>query len=351
MSINQPDFKEVLGQISRLIAVITTVLLLMVAVIFIGVLASGPREDWHSLYVESPDVILSEKMTLENAVEYQSQEIQYGYDLITNTDQLIGMAVDDESMRYTGNVLRCSSCHLQGGTQSYGISLVGVTDRFPQFRGRENKEGTLSERINGCMTRSMNGIPLPEDGKEMKAMLAYISWLDDYFGEDASLVSPGLKPIELPNRAVDLAKGEAIFNQQCTVCHQSNGQGLASSEDSGASYTYPPLWGDYSYNNGAGMHRVITAAQFIKYNMPFGITHESAVLSDEDAYDVAGYMNSHHRPLRDHLDLDFPDRKRKPMSTPYGPYADDFSLEQHKYGPYPPIAEYYKEVYQMTKKK
>ena len=62
-------------------------------------------------------------------------------------------------------------------------------------------------------------------------------------------------------------------------------------------------------------------------------------------------MNSHHRPLRDQLDLDFPDRKRKPMSTPYGPYADDFSLEQHKYGPYPPIAEYYKEVYQMTKKK
>ena len=96
MSINQPDFKEVLGQISRLIAVTTTVLLLMVAVIFIWVLASGPREDWHSLYVESPDVILSEKMTLENAVEYQSQDIQYGYELITNTDQLIGMAVDDE---------------------------------------------------------------------------------------------------------------------------------------------------------------------------------------------------------------------------------------------------------------
>ena len=136
MSTNQPDFKEVLGQISRLIAVTTTVLLLMVAVIFTGVLASGPTEDWHSLYVESPEVILSKKMTLENAVQYQSQDIQYGYELITNTDQLIGMAVDDESMRYTGNVLRCSSCHLQGGTQSYGIALVGVTNRFPQFRGR-----------------------------------------------------------------------------------------------------------------------------------------------------------------------------------------------------------------------
>ena len=178
----------------------TTVLLLMVAVIFIGVLASGPKENWHSLYVDSPEVVLSENMTLETAVEYQSKDIQYGYELITNTDQLIGVAVDDESMRYTGNVLRCSSCHLQGGTQSYGIALVGVTDRFPQFRGRENKVGTLSERINGCMTRSMNGIPLPEDGKEMKAMLAYISWLDDYFGEEASSISSGLKPIQLPNK-------------------------------------------------------------------------------------------------------------------------------------------------------
>ena len=351
MNINQPDFKEVLGQISRLIAVTTTLLLLMVAVIFIGVLASGPKEEWQELFMKSSEIALSQKMNLENAIEYQSRDIQYGYELITNTDQLIGMAVEDESMRYTGNVLRCSSCHLQGGTQSYGIALVGVTDRFPQFRGRENKEGTLPERINGCMTRSMNGIPLPEDGKEMKAMLSYISWLDDYFGEEASSIPPGLKPIQLPNRAVDLAKGEAIFNQQCTVCHQSNGQGLTNSDTSGASYTYPPLWGDLSYNNGAGMHRVITAAQFIKYNMPFGITHESAVLSDEDAYDVAGYMNSHNRPLRDYLELDFPDRKRKPMSTPYGPYADDFSLEQHKYGPYQPIAEYYKEVYQMTKKK
>jgi thiosulfate dehydrogenase len=161
--------------------------------------------------MKSSEIALSQKMNLENAIEYQSSEIQYGYELITNTDQLIGMAVDDESMRYTGNVLRCSSCHLQGGTQSYGIALVGVTTRFPQFRGRENKEGTLSERINGCMTRSMNGKPLPEDGKEMKAMLAYISWLDDYFGEEASSVSPGLKPIELPNRAVDLAKGESHF--------------------------------------------------------------------------------------------------------------------------------------------
>ena len=38
-------------------------------------------------------------------------------------------------------------------------------------------------------------------------------------------------------------------------------------------YEYPPLWGEKVYNNGVGMTRVITAAQFIKYNMPNGTTH------------------------------------------------------------------------------
>lgn len=36
---------------------------------------------------------------------------------------------------------------------------------------------TLGERIDGCMTRSMNGRPLPADGREMQALLAYIEFL------------------------------------------------------------------------------------------------------------------------------------------------------------------------------
>ena len=99
------------------------------------------------------------------------------------------------------------------------------------------------------------------------------------------------------------------------------------------------------------MHRVITAAQFIKYNMPFGVSHDNPILTDEQAYDVAGYMNQQERPQRANLELDFPDRIKKPMSTPYGPYADNFSVEQHQLGPYQPIMAFYEENFGVKKTK
>jgi thiosulfate dehydrogenase len=34
---------------------------------------------------------------------------------------------------------------------------------------------------------------------------------------------------------------------------------------------------------------------------------------------------------------DWPDISKKPMDHPFGPYADSFSEERHKYGPYQEI--------------
>jgi thiosulfate dehydrogenase len=56
---------------------------------------------------------------------------------------------------------------------------------------------------------------------------------------------------------------------------------------------FPPLWGAESYKWGAGMHKIDTAAAFIKHNMPLGSPDS---LSDQEAWDVAAYMNSHERP-------------------------------------------------------
>jgi thiosulfate dehydrogenase len=102
-------------------------------------------------------------------------------------------------------------------------------------------------------------------------------------------------------------------------------------------YLFPPLWGPDSFNNGAGMTRVLTAARFIKARMPLG----KPDLTDDEAYDVAAYMNSHERPQRANLEVDFPDLKRKPVDSPYPPYADEFPIEQHRLGPFQPIRDYY----------
>jgi thiosulfate dehydrogenase len=99
------------------------------------------------------------------------------------------------------------------------------------------------------------------------------------------------------------------------------------------------------------MHRVLTAAQFIKGNMPLGTAADEPLLTDEEAFDVAGYINSFDRPIKANAEADFPDRTLKPMSTPYGPWTDDFSPEQHKFGPYAEIATFYEAQYGLKKTK
>jgi thiosulfate dehydrogenase len=48
-------------------------------------------------------------------------------------------------------------------------------------------------------------------------------------------------------------------------------------------------------------------------------------------------MISQPRPQKADLAKDFPDLLQKPVDTPYGPYADGLSEQQHKYGPFAPI--------------
>ena len=279
----------------------------------------------------------------------EHQTIIMGYEVFRNTSKYIGPASLEKTNSYAGNNLSCTNCHLRAGTKPYAAPLIGIIQRFPQYRGRENKVGTIEERINGCMERSMNGKMMPSDSKEMKAMIAYMNWLSRYAPEDGNIKGQGFVRVEIPNRAVDLDNGKAIFNTNCIVCHGKNGQGKKSIACT--TYEYPPLWGDDSYNNGAGMTRVITAAQFIKANMPFGTTYENPVLTDEEAYDVAGFINQQLRPKKENREADFPDLKKKPVSTPYPPYADTFSIRQHQLGPFPPIMNYYKSKYKMVKSK
>lgn len=284
----------------------------------------------------------------------QNASLQLGYEVLVNTSRTIGPQVADASKRFSGNNLECISCHLNEGTKAFGIPLNTVLDRFPQFRGRENKIGTIEDRINGCLTRSMNGKPLDANAQEMKALVAFLGWLNKETTRDvgnslyATAMEKGLKPMEWPNRPADLRHGAQVFEQQCVLCHSKNGQGAKATE---GQYLYPPLWGADSYNNGAGMTRLLTAASFIKYNMPFGVSHQNPLLTDEEAYDVAAYMNQQQRPEKAALSADFPDRAKKPMSTPYGPYADPFPIEQHELGPFGPIADYYKKEYGIVKVK
>lgn len=343
------NFSSLVRSISSLFITVTA----LIAVVFLGLF----------LYLENPAVFIEEKLVeieqvwtprdidLVLAEGFGDEEVEYGYHLIRDTPNLIGPGAEDPELRFAGNSLACASCHLDAGTKAGSGSWVGITECFPQFNGRSNKEITLEDRINGCMERSMNGHALPEDSREIKAIVAYMNWLSDDVPQERQEEYKGFPSIEVPNVAVDLERGAALYRMECATCHMPDGQGTKVAGET-RGYLYPPLWGEGSYNDGAGMHRVITAARFIKGNMPFGeATLEEPILTDEEAYHLAGYINSFSRPEKPNKEADFPDLKLKPVSTPYGPWEDAFSADQHKYGPFPPIQEYYKTNYGLNKDK
>ena len=334
--------KYVLLEIKKIrnycIAFFSVIGLLLIGV-FGGIESLFSHKEDFSIYSMNYDI---EKLSNSD----QDETILYGYKLFSFTSELLGN--NNLENKYVGNGLSCTNCHLDNGTKAYAIPLIGVDKRFPQYRGRENKIGTLEERINGCFERSMNGNKLPIESKEMRAFIAYIKWIGRYVQSDEKVNGRGLKPIKIPNRKVNLNNGKLVYQKHCVICHGQNGKGVVLSNNK---YEYPPLWGEKAYNNGAGMTRVITAAQFIKYNMPNGTTHNNPVLNDDEAYDVAGYINQQKRPEKNSLELDFPNRIKKPVSTPYPPYADNFSEEQHQLGPFQPIIRYYFEKHQISKSK
>ncbi|HXX04038.1 MAG TPA: c-type cytochrome [Xanthobacteraceae bacterium] len=273
--------------------------------------------------------------------------VKYGYALVTDTASEIGPTVADPAKRYSGNNLDCQSCHLLAGTQPYAMPLVGVWGQFPQYRKREGEVGTLEDRINGCLERSMNGRALPLSSREMKAYLVFMKWLSTGIPDGAKLAGAGMRLVKEPGRAADVEHGKSVYAQVCAVCHGPDGRGKHAA--TGARYEFPPLWGPDSYNNGAGMARLLDAAAFIKNNMPFGTTYAAPALSDEDAYDVAAYINSGERPQMTGLSKDYPNLLQKPVDTPYGPYADDFSAAQHKLGPFDPIRAEVKELAERSR--
>ena len=133
--------------------------------------------------------------TLDNSKE--NLRIKYGYELFINTSKYIGPDNPNTEMVYAGNSLSCNNCHLDAGTKPFSAPLIGIIQRFPQFRGRENKMGSIEERIDGCMERSMNGRKLPVESEEVKAMVSYLNWLSRYSPKDGKIEGKGFLKVKL----------------------------------------------------------------------------------------------------------------------------------------------------------
>jgi thiosulfate dehydrogenase len=211
-----------------------------------------------------------------------------------------GMAIFDDprthAAQFAGNSMACKNCHLDSGRKANSSPMWAAWIAYPQFRKKTGSINTMEDRIEGCFRYSMNapnspsGGPPPPGSDLYRDLEAYFRWLATGASIGAKMKGAGYPAPPLPAAGYDPARGAEVFNARCAACHGADGQGARAP---GGKVVYPPLWGPRSYNWGAGMARVDLAAGFVRANMPFD---QPGTLSDQQAWDVAAFVDSHERP-------------------------------------------------------
>ena len=266
--------------------------------------------------------------------------VRYGRELMINTALYIGP--EGKNGKYLGNKMNCNNCHQDAGTKPYAFNLMTSHENYPQYRAREGKVLTLAERINNCVMRPHNGKPLPLDGKEMVAFMAYFKWINSFTPKGATFKGAKAMDIELPAVAADPSRGEVLYQTNCARCHGNDGEGQMRFDN--VTYTYPPLWGQRAYQPGSSMHRVIMQARWLKANMPHDkVQIGQPFLKDQEALDIAAFVNDDTKHKRPGVtDFDYPHPEEKAIDYDHGPFADSFPAAQHKFGPFKPIIDHWK---------
>lgn len=208
-----------------------------------------------------------------------SQMVKKGRDIFLDTPR--------HAKKYVGNSLSCVNCHLDRGRRAFAIPMWASFAVYPAYRTKTDEVNTMEERLQGCFEYSHNGTAPPGNSEIIKALSTYQYWLGRGTKIGESLPGRGLKKLT-EVKARSYANGKKVYKNHCAICHGENGQGVQGKEGDG----FPALWGENSYNWGAGMHRIFTASGFIKENMPLG----KADLTDQQAWDVSLYINSQKRP-------------------------------------------------------
>lgn len=241
----------------------------------------------------------AERSTLADSTIPQGERgtsIRRGLALLTRT-------TDSLPEQAPGNI-QCASCHVEAGRRPDAATLIGTFARFPRYMERAGAVVSLADRINFCVLRSLAGTPLAVDGRDMHDIVAYLEYLST--GEYRDLtVKHGSSP-RLAGLSGDSARGAAIYSRTCAACHGAEGDGHPPA--------YPALWGRKSYSIGASMAREDRAASFIRQLMP---RNNPGSLSDQEARDVARFINSHARPDTPDKEHDWP-KGDAPSDVPYG---------------------------------
>ena len=318
--------------------------LVLVFISLIFLLACNTRENVEPAPRTPDKSIVLELFNAPDTTELKDDEwgkqVKYGLHLVQNTSYYIGP--DGVVSKNLGNKMNCTNCHLNNGTKPFGLNYFNSHKTYPQYRAREDAILTMADRVNNCIERPHNGKALKLDSREMNAIVSYIKWVGEKYDPEKHQ-GYALKYVKYKGLKADPTRGAFVYTTHCKSCHQEDGQGKMNLENT--TYTYPPLWGPKSYQEGSSMHRVLKAASFIKYNMPNKTaTLENPILTDQEALDVAAFINDgsiHPRPKPKHID--YANTKTKPIDYFKEPYIDGYSETQHAFGPWDDIEKFYED--------
>ena len=225
----------------------------------------------------------------------QNDLIRYGKDLIVNTPRHIGKNATDPAMRYAGNDLACQNCHLNAGLQPFAAPFVSTFATFPMMV--DDQVLTLTDRHQRlhAAEHERQGLAAAKAARWRRS-IAYLKFVGQGHARRRALPGMGLQADRAtrprrPTRGV----GEEVYAKVARHCHKEDGQGELK-RSPGIGYSIPPLWGDASFNAGAGMAKTAYAASYIRDNMPFGINYLMPVLTVQQAWDVAAFMISKPHP-------------------------------------------------------
>lgn len=239
--------------------------------------------------------------------DYLSRQIKLGFRLFTETPTL---------SRFSVNELSCNNCHLNAGQRERAMPLAGVAAAFPEYNKRAGRIISLEDRIVDCFRRSIDAInPTASDAAQMVqpaagsdevlAIAAYITWLSSGYAIGERLPWRGRNSIPadnlIPVDSLDKNRGRDLYNTRCMNCHGNDGQGVQIGDKKAG-----PLWGDSSWNDGAGAARLYTLAGMFMFAMPYNNT---GTLTIEEAQEIAAFITSQPRPAYPFKDKDYPGQK------------------------------------------
>ena len=311
-------------------------LIILIAVVF-SLIKEFPTTQTTENTIKVPNAYdsnwISPSLFIDRTLEGKNRKLViYGQELIAHTSRYLGPR---GSVAQISNGMNCQNCHLNAGKKTWGNNYGAVASTYPRFRDRSGSIESIYKRVSDCFERSLNGTAPDSLSKEYKAIEAYIKWVGKEVPKGVTPKQTGIYKLPFLDRAADPQKGKLVYQNQCQRCHGQNGEGVIALNNT--EYEYPPLWGEHSYNNGAGLYRLSRFAGFVYSNMPNNeASYDHPTLSVSESWDVAAFVNSQPRPKKD-LQKDWPTISKKPIDHPFGPYADGFSEQQHKYGPYPSI--------------